>query len=78
MLLIIEQHIQLKQIVMFPLGGLNETFTFMILLVDVPVKCKSSPSSPMKTTCKMDRSALSCDHRVSSLLQIFSHMNHSP
>ncbi|XP_026148631.1 uncharacterized protein palmdb [Mastacembelus armatus] len=31
--------------------------------VDVPVKCKSSPSSPMKTTYKMDRSALSCDHR---------------
>uniref|UniRef100_A0A8C1I832 Palmdelphin n=1 Tax=Cyprinus carpio TaxID=7962 RepID=A0A8C1I832_CYPCA len=31
---------------------------------DVPIKCKSSPSSPMKT-CRMDRSALSCDHRVS-------------
>lgn len=29
---------------------------------DVPIKCKSSPSSPMKTY-KMDRSALSCDHR---------------
>ncbi|XP_056105177.1 uncharacterized protein palmdb isoform X2 [Rhinichthys klamathensis goyatoka] len=29
---------------------------------DVPIKCKSSPSSPMKT-CRMDRSALSCDHR---------------
>ncbi|XP_008436758.2 uncharacterized protein palmdb isoform X1 [Poecilia reticulata] len=29
----------------------------------VPVKCKSSPSSPMKTTHRMDRSALSCDHR---------------
>ncbi|KAA0704679.1 Palmdelphin [Triplophysa tibetana] len=29
---------------------------------DVPMKCKSSPSSPMKT-CRMDRSALSCDHR---------------
>nr|XP_057916530.1 uncharacterized protein LOC131109018 isoform X2 [Doryrhamphus excisus] len=28
----------------------------------LPVKCKSSPSSPMKTA-KMDRSALSCDHR---------------
>ncbi|XP_029314082.1 uncharacterized protein LOC115025759 [Cottoperca gobio] len=27
------------------------------------VKCKSSPSSPMKTTYRMDRSALSCDHR---------------
>ncbi|XP_051910221.1 retinitis pigmentosa 1-like 1 protein [Hippocampus zosterae] len=27
-----------------------------------PMKCKSSPSSPMKTA-KMDRSALSCDHR---------------
>ncbi|XP_054878744.1 titin homolog isoform X1 [Poeciliopsis prolifica] len=29
----------------------------------VPVKCKSSPSSPMKTTHRMDRSTLSCDHR---------------
>ncbi|XP_016354268.1 uncharacterized protein LOC107697908 isoform X2 [Sinocyclocheilus anshuiensis] len=29
---------------------------------DVPIKCKSSPSSPMRT-CRMDRSALSCDHR---------------
>uniref|UniRef100_A0AAV2JGN6 Uncharacterized protein n=2 Tax=Knipowitschia caucasica TaxID=637954 RepID=A0AAV2JGN6_KNICA len=28
-----------------------------------PVKCKSSPSSPMKTSYKMDRSVLSCDHR---------------
>ncbi|XP_061661585.1 palmdelphin [Syngnathoides biaculeatus] len=28
----------------------------------LPVKCKSSPSSPMKTP-KMDRSTLSCDHR---------------
>ncbi|XP_063768573.1 uncharacterized protein LOC134883963 [Eleginops maclovinus] len=27
------------------------------------VKCKSSPSSPMKTAYRMDRSALSCDHR---------------
>ncbi|XP_070783824.1 palmdelphin [Enoplosus armatus] len=31
--------------------------------VDVPVKCKSSPSSPMKTAYRMDRCALSCDHR---------------
>ncbi|KAF1372755.1 hypothetical protein PFLUV_G00251880 [Perca fluviatilis] len=31
--------------------------------VDVPLKCKSSPSSPMKTAYRMDRSALSCDHR---------------
>ncbi|XP_030612658.1 uncharacterized protein palmdb [Archocentrus centrarchus] len=31
--------------------------------VDVPVKCKSSPSSPMKNAHRMDRSALSCDHR---------------
>ncbi|RVE59157.1 hypothetical protein OJAV_G00201500 [Oryzias javanicus] len=31
--------------------------------VDVPVKCKSSPSSPMKTAYRMDRSVLSCDHR---------------
>ncbi|AWP20994.1 Hypothetical protein SMAX5B_001839 [Scophthalmus maximus] len=30
---------------------------------DVPEKCKSSPSSPMKTAYRMDRSALSCDHR---------------
>ncbi|KAL7887357.1 hypothetical protein AOLI_G00050780 [Acnodon oligacanthus] len=29
---------------------------------DIPIKCKSSPSSPMKTY-KMDRSTLSCDHR---------------
>uniref|UniRef100_A0A1A7YFJ9 Lipid phosphate phosphatase-related protein type 4b n=1 Tax=Iconisemion striatum TaxID=60296 RepID=A0A1A7YFJ9_9TELE len=29
----------------------------------VPVKCKSSPSSPMKSAHRMDRSALSCDHR---------------
>ncbi|XP_057680286.1 uncharacterized protein LOC130908646 isoform X2 [Corythoichthys intestinalis] len=28
----------------------------------LPMKCKSSPSSPMKTP-KMDRSTLSCDHR---------------
>ncbi|XP_061522655.1 palmdelphin isoform X2 [Phycodurus eques] len=28
----------------------------------LPLKCKSSPSSPMKTP-KMDRSTLSCDHR---------------
>nr|XP_020464601.1 daf-12-interacting protein 1-like isoform X1 [Monopterus albus] len=31
--------------------------------VDVPVKCKSSPSSPMKTAYRMDRTVLSCDHR---------------
>ncbi|XP_028826204.1 uncharacterized protein palmdb isoform X2 [Denticeps clupeoides] len=30
---------------------------------DLPVKCKSSPSSPMKTAYKMDRSTLSCDTR---------------
>ncbi|TNN61151.1 hypothetical protein EYF80_028659 [Liparis tanakae] len=30
---------------------------------DVPEKCKSSPSSPMKMAYRMDRSALSCDHR---------------
>ncbi|XP_054862995.1 titin isoform X2 [Amphiprion ocellaris] len=35
--------------------------------VDVPVKCKSSPSSPMKTAYRMDRSALSCDHRSNNL-----------
>ncbi|XP_059182904.1 uncharacterized protein palmdb isoform X2 [Centropristis striata] len=35
--------------------------------VDVPVKCKSSPSSPMKTAYRMDRSALSCDHRFSDV-----------
>ncbi|XP_069003289.1 uncharacterized protein palmdb isoform X2 [Embiotoca jacksoni] len=35
--------------------------------VDVPVKCKSSPSSPMKQTYRMDRSALSCDHRCNNL-----------
>ncbi|KAK2854841.1 hypothetical protein Q7C36_006710 [Tachysurus vachellii] len=29
---------------------------------DIPIKCKSSPSSPMKTY-KMDRSTLSCDNR---------------
>ncbi|KAB5586819.1 hypothetical protein PHYPO_G00005880 [Pangasianodon hypophthalmus] len=29
---------------------------------DIPIKCKSSPSSPMKTY-KMDRSTLSCDQR---------------
>ncbi|KAK0153077.1 hypothetical protein N1851_005246 [Merluccius polli] len=31
--------------------------------VDVPEKCKSSPSSPMKTAYRMDRAVLSCDHR---------------
>ncbi|XP_017269576.1 uncharacterized protein palmdb isoform X2 [Kryptolebias marmoratus] len=31
--------------------------------VTAPVKCKSSPSSPMKSAHRMDRSALSCDHR---------------
>ncbi|XP_032360250.1 mediator of RNA polymerase II transcription subunit 15 isoform X3 [Etheostoma spectabile] len=35
--------------------------------VDVPLKCKSSPSSPMKTAYRMDRSALSCDHRSNHL-----------
>ncbi|XP_010889428.2 uncharacterized protein palmdb isoform X1 [Esox lucius] len=30
---------------------------------DAPWKSKSSPSSPMKTAYKMDRSSLSCDHR---------------
>ncbi|KAJ3611142.1 hypothetical protein NHX12_021158 [Muraenolepis orangiensis] len=30
--------------------------------VDVPEKCKSSPSSPMKTN-RMSRAVLSCDHR---------------
>ncbi|KAG7233485.1 hypothetical protein INR49_006978 [Caranx melampygus] len=34
---------------------------------DVPLKCKSSPSSPMKTSYRMDRSALSCDHRSNNL-----------
>ncbi|XP_051970585.1 uncharacterized protein LOC127634888 isoform X2 [Xyrauchen texanus] len=29
---------------------------------DVPIKCKSTPSSPMKT-CRIDQSALSCDLR---------------
>ncbi|KAG7219582.1 hypothetical protein INR49_019009 [Caranx melampygus] len=29
--------------------------------------CKSSPSSPMKTSYRMDRSALSCDHRSNNL-----------
>ncbi|XP_018608888.1 uncharacterized protein LOC108935090 [Scleropages formosus] len=28
---------------------------------DLPVRCKSSPSSPLKTARKMDRSTLSCD-----------------
>ncbi|XP_036378571.1 palmdelphin isoform X1 [Megalops cyprinoides] len=32
---------------------------------DLPVRCKSSPSSPMKTAHRMDRSTLSCDHRFS-------------
>ncbi|XP_066548700.1 uncharacterized protein LOC136714955 [Amia ocellicauda] len=31
---------------------------------DLPVRCKSSPSSPMKTAYKMDRSTLSCEHKV--------------
>lgn len=43
----------------------TKTLIWLFLLVDVPVKCKSSPSSPMKTAYRMDRSALSCDHRVS-------------
>ncbi|XP_063063174.1 uncharacterized protein LOC134455799 [Engraulis encrasicolus] len=30
---------------------------------DMPIKCKSSPSSPMKTAYKMDRSIVSCDTR---------------
>ncbi|XP_030626011.1 palmdelphin isoform X1 [Chanos chanos] len=30
---------------------------------DLPVKCKSSPSSPMKSAYKMDRTTLSCDQR---------------
>ncbi|XP_012670511.2 uncharacterized protein palmdb isoform X2 [Clupea harengus] len=30
---------------------------------DMPIKCKSSPSSPMKTAYKMDRSIVSCDNR---------------
>ncbi|KAL4635931.1 hypothetical protein GN956_G13635 [Arapaima gigas] len=30
---------------------------------DLPVRCKSSPSSPLKTARKMDRSTLSCDYK---------------
>ncbi|KAG5850560.1 hypothetical protein ANANG_G00083760 [Anguilla anguilla] len=30
---------------------------------ELPVRCKSSPSSPMKTAHKMDRSTLSCENR---------------
>ncbi|XP_035278871.1 uncharacterized protein si:ch211-153l6.6 isoform X1 [Anguilla anguilla] len=30
---------------------------------ELPARCKSSPSSPMKTARKMDRSTLSCDHK---------------
>ncbi|KAI1882938.1 hypothetical protein AGOR_G00240040 [Albula goreensis] len=30
---------------------------------ELPVRCKSSPSSPLKTARKMDRSTLSCDHK---------------
>ncbi|XP_036410469.1 uncharacterized protein si:ch211-153l6.6 [Megalops cyprinoides] len=30
---------------------------------ELPVRCKSSPSSPMKTARKMDRSTLSCEHK---------------
>ncbi|XP_061099002.1 uncharacterized protein si:ch211-153l6.6 [Conger conger] len=32
---------------------------------ELPGRCKSSPSSPMKTARKMDRSTLSCDHKYS-------------
>ncbi|XP_018609634.2 uncharacterized protein palmdb isoform X2 [Scleropages formosus] len=31
---------------------------------ELPVKCKSSPSSPMKSPYKMDRSTLSCESKV--------------
>ncbi|KAM6900486.1 uncharacterized protein FYW49_016994 [Xenentodon cancila] len=31
---------------------------------DVPMKCKSSPSSPMKTFNSLDRSVQSCDERI--------------
>ncbi|KAL4635096.1 palmdelphin isoform X1 [Arapaima gigas] len=31
---------------------------------ELPVKCKSSPSSPMKSPYKMDRSTLSCENKV--------------
>ncbi|XP_072307313.1 uncharacterized protein palmdb [Eucyclogobius newberryi] len=42
------------------LSNHKDTLSFDI---SEPVKCKSSPSSPMKTAYKMDRSVLSCDHR---------------
>ncbi|XP_034029004.1 uncharacterized protein LOC117512870 [Thalassophryne amazonica] len=32
--------------------------------VDQPLKCKSSPTSPVKAAYKMDCSCLSCDHRM--------------
>nr|XP_020494216.1 cardiomyopathy-associated protein 5-like isoform X1 [Labrus bergylta] len=44
------------------LSDQKDTLTFESS-VDVPLKCKSSPSSPMRTAYRMDRSALSCDHR---------------
>ncbi|MED6268924.1 hypothetical protein CHARACLAT_027782, partial [Characodon lateralis] len=44
------------------LANRMDTLTFDTTGI-VQVKCKSSPSSPMKTTHRMDRSALSCDHR---------------
>ncbi|CAJ1081992.1 PH domain-containing protein DDB_G0275795-like isoform X2 [Xyrichtys novacula] len=44
------------------LTGQKDTLTFDNS-VEVPMKCKSSPSSPMRTAYRMDRSALSCDHR---------------
>ncbi|KAJ0059694.1 hypothetical protein NL108_009810, partial [Boleophthalmus pectinirostris] len=46
------------------LSNHKDTLSFDISgMFDEPVKCKSSPSSPMKTAYKMDRSVLSCDHR---------------
>ncbi|XP_028290211.1 uncharacterized protein palmdb isoform X2 [Gouania willdenowi] len=47
-------------------GGSNRMDTLAFShSVDVPMKCLSSPSSPMKTTHKMNRFALSCDHGFS-------------
>uniref|UniRef100_A0A3B3T115 Si:ch211-153l6.6 n=2 Tax=Paramormyrops kingsleyae TaxID=1676925 RepID=A0A3B3T115_9TELE len=37
---------------------------------ELPVRCKSSPSSPLRTARKMDRSIVSCDHKFTDTFSV--------
>ncbi|XP_024230424.1 uncharacterized protein palmdb isoform X1 [Oncorhynchus tshawytscha] len=65
-----EEELKKERANIYPKGMYNNTglvaenlMDSLSFEADAPLKCKSSPSSPMKTAYKMDRSALSCDHR---------------